>query len=268
MATRSVVVAVLAVVLPVGLAIAAVGFASLRQYYRLARRSPAAVHRVTEGPTEIEGTAEPRDSGATVRSGLTGEECLLYEYDVEEYEEGRHGGSWNEVASGTDGVTFVVGDETGRVLVDPDGARTVLDREYGETLDYGDEPSGALASFLERSDVDHENRTIDLGITTLQVGDKHRFRERRIHAGETVYVAGVADRGVGDYDVAFGGPDAVIRRDGTRGRLGRYLAYPFVISDYEEGVVERRLLKRAATTLALGGVVTLGAGYGLAAMLI
>lgn len=260
-------VVVLGAFLALGLAITGLGLASLGQWYRLARRSSDAIHQVTEGPTEFEGTVRPPESGETVRSGLTGEECLLYEYEVEEYEEGRHGGSWSTVASGSDAVTFVVGDGTGRVLVDPDGATTVLKREYGETLEYGDEPTGALATFLARSDVDHVTKTIDLGITEIQLGDKHRFRERRIHDGETVYVAGVADRGVGDYDVGFGGPNAVVRRDGTHGRLRSYLAYPYVLSDYDEAVAKRKLLVRSGKILAIGGVVTLLSGYGLASVL-
>lgn len=252
----------------VGVGITALGLAALRQWLTLARRSAADIHEVREGPTELSGTAEVHEPYGTVRSGLTGETCLLYEYEAEKYEQsGQHGGSWNEVVSGSDGVPFAVGDGTGRVLVDPDGATTVLEHEYEERLDPGDEPSETAASFFARSDVDRDTRTIDIGITELQFGDQQRFRERRIHAGEEVYVAGVADRDVGDFDVEFGGPDLVVRSHRSDSRVRRYLEYPFVISDRSEAAAERWLLKRAAGVLAVGLPVTVLAGYLLVSLL-
>lgn len=252
----------------VGMAIAGLGLASLRQWYQLHSREPDRAHQVTEGPTELAGTAQPLESAGTVRSGLTGEECLLYEYVVEEFQQGQHGGSWSEVTAGSGGVNFVVGDETGRVVVDPEGATTVLDREFSEQIEGGSEPSAAVSSFLERSDVDHESRTFDIGVTELSLGDRHRFRESRIHPGESVYVSGIADRQVSDYDVGFGGPDAVIRADGSRGRFRKYLDYPFVVSDYSESTAQRELLERSLKILGIGSAVFLAAGYVLLAQFV
>lgn len=249
----------------VGLAITGFGLISLRQWFRLYRRSAADLHRVVEGPTELVGTATPLDAYGTVRSGLTGEECLLFENVVEEYDDsGQGGGSWTELASGGEGVPFLVDDGTGRVLVDPDGSITVLKRAFEERLEPGADPSGTVTSFLDRSGLDREHNTVDIGITELTYGDDQRFREHRIHAGETVYVAGEADRQVGDYEVGFGGPDAVVRADRTRSRLRKYLDYPFVISDRSETIAERWLLTRSAKILLVGIPIVLVAGYLLA----
>lgn len=264
----SVVAVLLGATLVVGLAVAGVGFAALRQWYRLYSQSPSDVHEVLEGPTEFAGTAQPLDTDGTVRSGLTGETCLLYEYEVEQYESSGKHSYWDELVSASDGVPFVVGDETDRVLVDPDGAITVLDREFEERLEPGDDPSDAIATFLDRSDVDRDAGTVDIGITEIGYGDDQRFRERRIHRSETVYVAGVADRRVGDFDVGFGGPDAVVRAPGDRGLLDRFLQHPFVVSDRSETVAERRLLWRACKISAVGAILTWIGGYGVASGLL
>ncbi|MHB9286003.1 GIDE domain-containing protein [Halobacteriales archaeon Cl-PHB] len=237
-----------------GLAILSLGLASLRQWYALRQSEPTAAFRATDGPVEVAGTAEPLDAYGTVRSPLTGEACLLYEYDVERLEQTQHGNHWETVTAASDGVTFALGDDTASVLVDPDGATTVLRREYDYRLEPEDEPTDEVSSFLDRSDVDRDSWTLDVGITELEFGDDHRFRERRIHVGEEVYVAGVADRDLGDYETAFGGPDAVIRATRSRGRFRKYLNHPFVISDYPESMAEWWLLKRSVKLLAIGMV--------------
>lgn len=251
-----------------GLAVLALGVATGRQWFHLRRRSPVDVHEVREGPVEFVGRAESLEAYGTVQSGLTGERCLRYEYEVEEAQQGRYGTTWNEIASGSDGVPFAVSDETGGVLVDPDGATMVLKREYSERLEPGDDPSEAVASFLARSDVDRTDGSVDIGITEIRYGDDQRFREQRIHDGETVYVAGVADRHVGDYDVGFGGPDAVVGASPDRGQLGRFLSSPFVVSDRSEGAVQWHPLKRSLAVLAIGGATTLLAGYVLLAVVL
>lgn len=242
-----------------GLAIVGLGLASLRQWYALRQSEPTAAYQATDGPTEVAGTAEPLEAYGTVRSPLTGEACLLYEYDVERYEQTQHGGHWETVTSGSDGVTFALSDDTASIVVDPGGATTVLRREYDYRLEPGDEPTDEVASFLARSDVDRDTWTLDVGITELEFGDDHRFRERRIHVCEDIYVAGVADRDLGDYETSFGGPDAVIRADPSRGRFRKYLSYPFVVSDFPESIAEWWLLKRSVKLLAIG-LVPFGLG--------
>lgn len=258
---------IVGVVLVLGLAITAVGAGILGQWLRLYRRSPVDAHEIGDGPIEFVGTATSLEAYGTVRSGLTGERCLLYEYELEEAEQTQHGESWNEVVSGSDAVPFVIGDETGRVLADPNGATTILEREFDERLEPGDGPSGDVATFLARSEVDRTHGTIDIGITEITYGDDQRFRERRIHEGETVYVAGVADRRVGDYDIGFGGPDAVVRAREDRGRLRRFFDDPFVLSDRSESAAEWYLLERSLAVLAIGVATSVLAGYLLATVL-
>ena len=130
------------------------------------------------GLVELKGTAEAQ---APLTSFLARQPCVHYAYRVEEHwsrvvvttttdSKGRshtttrHESGWKTVADGGEGIPFYLQDDTGYVLIRPEGAdiqpaemfsRTV---ERDDPLYYGQGPAGAVA------DSDHRRRFVETGL--------------------------------------------------------------------------------------------------------
>ena len=143
----------------------------------------------TTGPVSISGTAMQYEDSLV--SPFTGTECLALSYEVEERRTTDKGTSWIEIDSGRGAVPFLLEDETASVLVDPSKVRLGLDTSTTIEVDGGDRPPARIQEFIDRTDdVDSEERTWDLKIIELKVGDDRRYIERRLDPGESVTVFG------------------------------------------------------------------------------
>ena len=234
------------------LGIAAVGGYVLlsggRELYTVAhilRNDPVPIRTLDghTGPVEVEGTAVADDEYGTVRSPLTGSDCLAYTYEVQELRSSGKNSNWKTLEEGTGGVNFLVDDDTDRVRVDPEGADIRL-ASHSVTVPPGTELPDALAEFVAASEaVDEQDRRLDLVVTELAVGNKQRFIERRLDPGEHVYVYGLARRG----------PAAEWGSNRVDAVVGRGEGTPvFVISDTDE--------RGTAWRIARGGLLRAGAG--------
>jgi hypothetical protein len=164
-----------------------VGAMAARRKRRLIDDLPTSkAHGVFIGFVELNGTAEaPRP----LRSVLAALECVAYEWTCEEHwsrtvvttdSKGnlttRHESGWTTVAEGAKMIRFFLRDDTGDVLIRPDGARieneTVFDVECepDDPLYYTHGPPEAI------SNSDH----------------RRRFTERAIAIGTPLYVVGQA----------------------------------------------------------------------------
>jgi hypothetical protein len=165
-----------------------------RAAYHILQNAPMPVRDLDghRGPVQLEGRAIAGDDD-TITAPLTGSECLLYRYDVERL--GTVDGGWKTLTTGMGGVDFAVEDDTSRVAVNPAGAEFHFEA-HRETVSAGDEMPDHLAAFVAVSpNVDPQPRTLDLRVTELTFGNRHRFTERRLDGGEQVYVSGQATPG-------------------------------------------------------------------------
>lgn len=158
------------------------------------RNDPLAVQELVyhDGPAEVEGTARGDEKG--VEAPFTGTVCLAYEYEVQEYRSTGKNSYWKTLDEGTNSVPFLVEDDTGAVQIDGTVAELHLSSETLE-LSPGDEPPERIAQYIRHNeDVKHQDSTLDLGITELNVGNKQRFIERRLDIDESVHVYGTVGR--------------------------------------------------------------------------
>ncbi|QIO23805.1 GIDE domain-containing protein [Haloarcula sp. JP-L23] len=226
------------------------GGRELTTVFHILRNDPVPVRELHgyTGPVEITGTAVASEEG-TVTAPFTGSPCLAYTYEVEELRSSGKRSSWHTLEEGMDGVDFVVDDGTDRVRVDPTGADIRLE-DHTVTVPPGTELPDRLARYVAETDaVDPQNRTVDLLVTELSVGNRQRFTERRLDVGESVYVYGQTSRGP---PVEWGSDlvDAVVGDgDGTP---------VFVISDASE--------RGTAWRFARAGLWRVGLGVGLAVL--
>jgi hypothetical protein len=251
------------VLIGVGLFFAGIG--TVWTGYQIRSAEPDSVTDAADGGTvELEGTAEPID-GETIQAPFTGEECLAYTYEVEEYHHDDDGSNWDTKDSGGAGVPFELLLDTGSVVVraDEDPSFDVSDDRNRIHVDGGEAPPDRVREFIEDNDaVTSENHTVDLGITELSVGSRRRYTEQRLVPGETTFVAGVARNRSAATDVslprsasAVVGPPEV---SGFVSKVQRRLTeLPFTVSDAPMDEAAKRKLGQGAL-LTVFALVWLG----------
>lgn len=222
----------------------------VRTVYHILTNDPVPVRDLATraGPVEIEGTATT-DDDQTVQSPFSGTRCLAYEYEVEEYRSSGKHNTWQTVDEGGDAVSFLVEDETGTVRVDPTGAELHCEDETVR-VDGGTEPPERIAQFIDSTDeVDSQQKTANLLVTELNYGNDQKFVERRLDAGEDVYVYGEATRASAGGGWGSGLVDALVG-DGDRTPV-------FVVSDTSERGTALRIGRKALAS-CLFALVWLG----------
>jgi len=132
--------AVLAVVAAV-----AMGFLALRAFQAqaaLKMKAGPLDHARPGGMVHLMGRVAPM--GELLESPLAGQECVYYRSVVEVYHPPRHNDEhgWTEVElAEEDWVDFVIEDATGRVKVEADGARFILEKDLVEREKVGGAPA-------------------------------------------------------------------------------------------------------------------------------
>jgi len=155
------------------------GFSAWR-HMRLVEDTPTSrIRSMALGRVEVRGRAEGK---GPLEAPLTGRPCVWYRWRIEEEVNSNRQRRWRTLEQGSsDAWPFYVEDDTGRVLVDPQGARI----EAAHDLSRVDPPlAGPLGAFVQ-----------ERGIRThgfLGLRRKLRFTEWHIAPGDPLYVLGVA----------------------------------------------------------------------------
>jgi len=234
----------LAVFVLIGVALVVYGLANLRTYLTLKSTTTTDAHAVGSGFVEIEGEATP--ARETLEAPFSGVQCLGYEFEVEEYRHDDDGSNWHTRASGDRVVPFTIRDETGAVGVQPTGENLSVERNYRTVVGPDDRPPERVQAFLDaQDDLDHDTAMFDVAGISVG-GDKLRFTERRLDAGETAYAAGRADA-----TTAVDGETPTVVDDGA-GVLDDLVGQPFVVADAGEGEAEWRHLKVGVGSVLFG----------------
>ncbi len=205
---------ILAGLLPLGgIALLFYGFNRMHKY-RLIRDIPRSkVRAVAMGLVEIHGLAEPQIIMKTPFSQVA---CVYYRYTIEEYR--RHTSvnskgrtqtrySWDNIASGEKRIPFFAVDDTGRILVMPDGAEISLAAKRAFLQKAGFMES--LAPFIraiqewDKNDEDYID-TSQLNLVPIKtgkffslgnrVGDR-RYTEYFLEPQENLFLIGTAATG-------------------------------------------------------------------------
>jgi hypothetical protein len=104
------------------------GFVLLRRRRLIENVPTSRIRSVAMGFAEVAGLAKPK---ATVAAPFSGIPCVYFRYEVEEERSrGRGGRTWVTIERGDSGVPFHLQDTTGRILVDPAGAETLLRQSF------------------------------------------------------------------------------------------------------------------------------------------
>lgn len=225
----------------------------------IASRETTDALAVTPGPTEVYGTAEPTDDGP-MAAPFTGDDCLLAEWEIEEWDTSGKSSAWRTRGSGTLAVPFGIDDGTDTIAVAPEGADVELTGDR-RTIEVGidEAPPDPVARFLDLDSTPGEASgslfsALEWGTKT---GDR-RYHQRIVTPGEAVYVHGTATR---VESRAFGDRDYEIRAKADDGHRDAEL---FLIADSDESDL---LEARGDAELRLAfGALALVAGFAVTAL--
>ncbi len=158
----------------IGLAVA--GFIGAFYYFlrkRIIEDTPTArIRSAAQGYVELTGIGKLMD-GPPIISPLTGTQCTWYSYQIEERRRSRRRTRWVTVDRGTSDELFLLEDETGTCVIDPEGAGVTpaaRDIWYGATPRPASGPGGGRRWFS---------------------GGRYRYTEQRLHPGEPLFAIGL-----------------------------------------------------------------------------
>jgi len=158
------------IVVAVGAFIAA--FVSLRRARLIEDTPTSRIRSAAQAYVELEGEAVMME-GVPIIAPLTLLPCAWFRYRVEERVENNRGDArWRTLRRGTSDGIFILRDDTGDCVVDPDGATVT---PSARDVWYGDTPTPPPM---------HRNKTV------WRHGGRYRYREERIHAGDYLYAIG------------------------------------------------------------------------------
>lgn len=150
---------------------------SLRRVRMMEDTPTARIRSAAQGYGEFEGSARLMP-GEPIRSPLTHRDCVWYRYKVEERHTDHHDNRtrtrWQTLDSGVSDSLFLIVDDTGEAIIDPDHAEfNVVHKRvwYGSHRFPGPEPDGFWSRFIA-------------------IG-RYRYTEERIHEHDPLYVMGL-----------------------------------------------------------------------------
>jgi len=145
-------------------------FKFLSRYRIMQGTATSLIRSAAQGYNEFKGVAQMLP-GEPIIAPLTRQACVWYSYKVEEL---RGRDDWSLCESGISDSLFALKDTTGKVIINPDDAdvtHSVSDSWSGGTRVPISGPKGLTASIFT-------------------MGKRYRYSEKRIHAGDSLYVLG------------------------------------------------------------------------------
>ena len=260
-------------------------FLCLRSFYLMVTRfrtaqtiqnvPTAKIRSAAQGYVELSGLAKLVD-GPIIVSPLSGKACVWYSYKIEEHV--RHGKDrhWQIVEQKRSDDLFLLEDDTGRCIIDPDGADVVIDskrvwhkrhvvppRRYTEQLIREGDPLYAIGFFKSLGDID--NMAFRERVSVLlrqwkmdpnQLLDKYDLdRNNELDVEEYEQVRLAAERQV-RRDIGAETKEAQLHVIAESNEKQQ----PYILSSEEEPVVIRRYQLRALKALIgffISGIVVI-----------
>jgi len=157
-------------------------FAALRMFHRarLIEDMPTSkIRSCPQGYVELFGTAKWME-GPEIYAPLSGQPCVWYSFTVEEY--ARHSKQkWRYVDGGVSDQLFLLEDETGSCVIDPEGAEVTPTSSQTWTG-----PKLVKSNFKSKN----PSTMKVIGDVLMSSGQKYRYTERRLDQFESLYAIG------------------------------------------------------------------------------
>ncbi len=137
------------------------------------------IRSAAQGYVELVGYGELME-GQPIVAPLTQTICTWYDYKIEEYRRSGKRSYWATIKSETSTELFLIKDETGQCIIDPEGAHvTVTNKDTW----YGGEPNPMREPFTANTKKPFLSR--------LGWNRRYRYTEKRLHNEESLYAIGL-----------------------------------------------------------------------------
>lgn len=186
-----------------GLVLLVYGLLQFMQKQLMDNTPTSKIRSIAMGLVEIYGEAVAA-KGRILKSPFTNSDCVYYRYTVEEQRKnkgggipgvpggivmgenpaGFAGGSWAVVRKGEERTQFFLKDNTGLVLVDPNGAKVDIPKDAEFSSGFGRDPPAQVVDFLKNHGIGHES--------FFGLNKTMRYREYYIAPKDKLYVMGTA----------------------------------------------------------------------------
>ena len=136
------------------------------------------IRSAAQGYLELIGHGQLME-GQPIVSPLTGKSCTWYDFKVEEHRQSGKNSKWVTIHSGISDELFLIKDDTGQCIIDPEGARvTVADKSvwYGNTSN----PMAGTGRTQKKK-----------GFFSALSNNKYRYTEKLLLPGEDLYAIGL-----------------------------------------------------------------------------
>jgi E3 ubiquitin ligase len=137
------------------------------------------IRSAAQGYLELVGHGHLMD-GQPIISPLTGSTCTWYEFKVDERRQSGKNSKWVTIRKGISDELFLIKDETGQCIIDPEGANVTVSRK--------DVWYGAASNPMGNATKTAKGRGFLGGIV---VSNKYRYTEKLLHPGEALYAIGL-----------------------------------------------------------------------------
>jgi len=178
------------------------GLLWFRQKQMIENTPTSKIRSLAMGLVEIFGQVMPFEK-KILKSPFSGKECVYYKYAIEEHRKGGKGRMWTNIMMGENPQVFSPGgggwvpiktdegrtvfylkDNTGKVLVDPKGAKIEITADFEYNSGFGKDPPANVIEFLQKNGISHEG--------FFGMNKEMRFREYIIEPGNKLYIMGTA----------------------------------------------------------------------------
>lgn len=149
------------------------GFHFLMRKHMLENIPTSKIRSAAQGYLELDGTGKMME-GPEIIAPLTGLRCTWFSYRVEEKRGSGKNSRWVNIENKTSDSLFLIVDETGKCVIDPDGASVI---PAAKDVWYGSTPRPQSGHRVRRG--------------FFSFGGRYRYTELRLHPGEPLYAIGL-----------------------------------------------------------------------------
>ncbi|MBW2964797.1 E3 ubiquitin ligase family protein [Candidatus Woesearchaeota archaeon] len=160
------------------------GFSWFRMKRMIENIPTSKVRSIAMGLVELFGEVTLTSPETVLKSPLTNSKCVYYNYCIQEERGSGKNRHWVTIKSGTNKVHFYLKDNTGKVLVDPDGAQIDIPADFKFQSSWGKDPPESVKGFLKRNNLSFE--------TFLGMNKNMKYTEWFIAPKDKLYILGHA----------------------------------------------------------------------------
>ncbi len=223
------------------------GFRNLREKRLIENTPTSKIEGLAMGLVEVFGKAKPFQEKIH-KSPFTNTDCVYYRYTIEEYRSSGKSGHYVTIDEQRTSDPFFVQDETGKVLVNPEGAEiNKPDKTVFKTNSSG-EPSELIQDFIKGRGISYKG--------TFGFNKDMIFTEYLIEPEDSIFVMGTAG------DNPFAPKDGIDHEDNILIQRGKYEKF-FLISDSNEKAVLKQLGWRSSGFIIGGAALSLASLAGI-----